>query len=84
MKFESIINDIDNIDPDLTIYMAEPWSISSNAVVEQEPETGIIPKYLEEQNLIYFLEVFLIQELKSDLKCDFSAQRVIDYALNDA
>jgi hypothetical protein len=84
MSFESTITEIDNLDPDLTIYVEEPWTIDSKTVVEQEPEMEIVPKYLKEHNFSYFLEVFLVQELKSDLGDDFNAQKVIDYAINDA
>ncbi|AHF89146.1 hypothetical protein OPIT5_01595 [Opitutaceae bacterium TAV5] len=92
MTLFEIINKLGEFDREHTIYAVEPWSPSSAAVVEPEPQSGGVPADAEKRGMSYFLEVFIAQDFLEDWQGNLPkkpsaterCQRVIDYAINDA
>jgi hypothetical protein len=92
MRLIDIIEKISSIDPESTIYVREPWATDSTSVVAREPDDGGLPSQAEAEHAVYFLEVFLAQQMLEDWiretgetpttqqLCD----RVLSYARNDA
>ncbi len=78
MKLKELILDLENLDPELTIYIDGAWGPESNILLCFEPEDGSSPKEYE-----YFLEVFILQELFESTP-DITVERIIQYALYDA
>ena len=77
MTLEQILLNINNEDPEYTIYAERPWTIHSDAIVCLEDSIDV------PNNLSYFLEVFLVLDIVEDLG-DSSIQRIIEYAEHDS
>jgi len=92
MKLIDVIRQISALDESSTIYAAEPWNPSSEAIVAPEPETGGLPVEAQSLGLKYFLEVFIARDfLEGWLENENSeptdiqkCKRLIEYAINDA
>ena len=74
-----------------TIYAKKPWSLESDAVIEDDPENCLVPPHLAEQGYDYFIEVFIALEFDEGVKqmtpsptIDQRCQRLIEYATYDA
>jgi len=88
----AVIDNLESLDPDATIYVAEPWKVESLALVEFEPAAGGLPEAAVRENLKYFLEVFVARDFLADWQMSLSQQptaeerceRLIHYAVNDA
>ncbi|MGL6316970.1 hypothetical protein [Vibrio sp. WXL103] len=78
MRLHEAVTRINELDPDMTIYIEPPWSSNSRVTICNEPDSGESPDGFE-----YFLEVFIVQDLFEDLP-SLSVERVIEYAQNDA
>lgn len=61
MTFAELVERLDALDDDLTIYAAESWSETSNAVAAREPEDGSLPP--EAAGMRYVLEVSIAREV---------------------
>ncbi|RYV02162.1 hypothetical protein SOPP22_11405 [Shewanella sp. OPT22] len=88
MELDEAISKLEFLDSDATIWIdsSDSWSIKSRVCIAIEKETGgapgSVPKHFE-----YFLEVFLIVELATELDSinkTSLTNRVIEYAKNDA
>lgn len=87
-----VVRSLRQLDPDLTIFAAEPWTGSSAAAVERGSVRGGPPEAAVRAGLAYFLEVHIAREVVDDWNgymegkasdedlCD----RLISYAVNDA
>lgn len=86
------VRDMDSLDDEWTIYAAEPWTASSNAIVAPEPEAGGLPPEAQTLGLKYFLEVFVAREFLEGWKSNMASApplelqcaRLIQYATTDA
>jgi hypothetical protein len=77
-----VIDQLEALDADATIYAARPWSADSRAVVAVGPEDGTVPK--EAAGLDYFLEVDIALEAATVSNAGTRFERVMHYAENDA
>jgi hypothetical protein len=85
------VTSLAKLDPDATIYVAEPWHPAADTLVVQEPPDGRPPEAATREKLTYFLEVRLAQEIADDWRRLDGSQdvletcrRLISYAKNDA
>lgn len=87
-----VVTKLESLDPDATIYVAEPWSRESSALVGFEPASGGLPEAASRNGLKYFLEVFVARDFLADWQATLDQQptdqerceRLIRYAVNDA
>ena len=90
MTLIEVIRDLEKYESEATIYVAEPWSENSVAVVAFEPDSGGLPN--EAESLSYFLEVFVVRDFLGDWLPSLETEptlkdrcsRLIQYAINDA
>jgi hypothetical protein len=87
-----LIQQLDLLDVDGTIFAAEPWSNASEAIVALEPGSGGMPAEAGRRGLKYFLEVSIAREVLDGWIANLGVQpslsqkcaRLITYAANDA
>jgi hypothetical protein len=92
MTLFEIIRDINKFDEAGTIYVKEPWTCDSTAIVAIEPDSGGLPKEAESLGLDYFIEVVIARDFLSDWVAALciapstreQCERLIKYAINDA
>ena len=96
MKVEKLIDIISKLssyeDDELTIYVVEPWTCDSNAIIAQEPEEGGIPPEAKGIEATYFIEIFIaidvLEGWKANVKREIplreQCERLIYYAIYDA
>ena len=92
MNLEQVVCSLQDLDEDLTIYVKAPWSPVSEAIVEMEPEEGLVPSHSRQLGFEYFLEVFIAKEFLEGWASGLArrpgskelAERLIQYAVNDA
>lgn len=93
MKLIDVVSGIEALPKEDTIYVTEPWSPDSLAVVALEPEGGDLPEAAQNGGMVYFLEVAIALEFLSYLEklhskrfssIDAKTHRLIQYAVNDA
>lgn len=92
MKLNELIDRLDSLDSESTIYAAKPWKHESEVWFGVEPEEGGLPEETKVLGLDYFLEVFIAQEFMEDWTTSLGRQpsleekcdRIIDYASFDA
>jgi len=92
MKLMDVVGRLSDFDEDDTIYVSEPWTENSNAMVATEPDEGLVPAKAAKAGLTYFIEIFIAIEFteawvaSQEEKPSLSAicQRLIEYAINDA
>lgn len=85
-------NDDEDEDETYTIYVSEPWTENSDAMVAIAPDDALVPAKAAKAGLTYFIEVYIAIEFTDawvaslDQKPSLSAicQRLIEYATNDA
>jgi hypothetical protein len=89
-KLVDIVADLTELEDDGTIYVVEPWSEDSLALVAIEPESGGLPEAAVRAGMSYFLEVSVAREFIEDLRTSgagahiSTCARLLEYALNDA
>jgi hypothetical protein len=87
-----IVTRLQSLDPDATIYVAEPWRCESSAMVDVEPASGGLPEAVCRRGLKYFLEVFVARDFLADWQSTLDkpptdqerCDRLIRYAVDDA
>ena len=87
-----LLDALDSLDDDLTIYAHEPWRSDSEAVAAREPADGGLPVDAREKKLSYFLEVSIAKEVLEDWLASQEepaapaarVDRLIHYATYDA
>ncbi|WP_256415086.1 hypothetical protein [Acinetobacter sp. 5862] len=73
-----------------TIYSTKPWTLNSETIIMIEPDEGGLEFTVDGRVYSYFLEIFLVKELLSDLAAENCLSlegkvlRIIQYAYNDA
>ncbi|RUU50124.1 hypothetical protein [Mesorhizobium sp. M2C.T.Ca.TU.002.02.1.1] len=92
-KLLDIVGRLSDFDEEDTIYVSEPWTEDSDAMVATAPDDSIVPpKAAAEAGLTYFIEIFIAIEFteawvaSQEEKPSLSAicQRLIEYATYDA
>src|SRR5258708_3324507 len=89
--FEAIKN-LSDLDENDTIYVAEPWTENSKAIVAPEPVSGGLPAEAAGLGLKYFLEVSVAREvlegwtgvLGAEPNLRAKVERLTRYAIDDA
>ncbi|MFV5536603.1 hypothetical protein VXQ47_17800 [Acinetobacter pittii] len=85
MNLQEMISNIEYLSDEQTIYVEQPWNISSNTIAQSDDE--MIEVYIDGKHYAYFLEVFIIRELITDLDDSLNIedliQRIIKYAVDD-
>ncbi|WP_426767423.1 hypothetical protein [Erwinia aphidicola] len=92
LKLIDVIDQLESFDDESTIYVEQPWSPDSLALVAAELEDGGIPDEAAKINAEYFLEVFLANEFLEGWLSSFNQApsvkdqclRLIEYAEHDA
>ena len=92
MTLLKVIQELNTLDKESTIYATTPWTEDSIAMVLPEPEAGGIPQKADELGLKYFIEVFIAHEFLTDWEGTLDkvptahekCARLIQYAINDA
>ena len=92
MTLRNVIESLDSLNENSTIYAANPWTESSEVMVAQEPEAGGVPGEAAQLGLKYFLEVFIARDFVNDWiasletppSLDETCKRLIRYATHDA
>jgi hypothetical protein len=95
VKLIELVERLAELDDEETIYVCEPWTADSAAMVAlEDPDRKPfgVPLEAAEAGMTYFLEVFGAREVVEDLiaflgeKPNSTAicQRLIEYAINDA
>jgi hypothetical protein len=85
LKLRDVVERIDGLDDELTIYAAAEWAPDSPVVVAKEPEAGGVPA--EAAGMRYFLEVAIAKEVLGgliELDLEKKTLRLIQYAITDA
>jgi len=92
MSLIDIVQNINEQDDGMTIYVEKPWSCSSKAALAIEPEDGCLPAELESTEFEYFLEIFIAKEFLKDwtesmadfVSTEQQCERLIKFAQDDA
>lgn len=92
MTLIEVVDALESLNEESTIYASEPWTDSSTAVVARESESGRSPDAAQELGLTYFLEVFIARQFLEGWTAHLDAEptlqekcaRLIEYAINDA
>ena len=92
MRLLDVILSLDDLDEASTIYLQEPWTKESNAVVALEPNDGGLPPEVKTLGLNYFIEVSIAREFLEDWARTLATppsvsercERLIQFAINDA
>ncbi|MFV5357718.1 hypothetical protein VXQ28_09850 [Acinetobacter oleivorans] len=85
-SLQEMISNIKHISDEHTIYVEQPWGITSKAIALSNDEK--IEVIIKDKCYIYFLKVFIIKGLIEDLDDFLNNQelvfKIIQYAINDA
>ena len=92
MTLIKLMQKIESLDKESTIYVDKPWTESSKALVLREPESGELPSEAKKLGLSYFLEVSIARDFLEDWIVSLDTTptpqekclRLIQYATNDA
>lgn len=92
MTLFKIVQELDILDTNSTIYAAKPWTENSIALVLPEQESGELPPEAKRLGLSYFLEVFIAHDFLFDWAANANHKsttqqlcaRLIKYATKDA
>ena len=92
MTLLEVIEGLDCLPEEATIYARQPWSCESIAIVDNEEEEGGAPESARPMHLKYFIEVAIAREFLEDWEnsVDHSTtsvqrcERIIRYAEDDA
>jgi hypothetical protein len=92
MQLSEVVRRLASWDQEGTIYVAEPWTSESAAIIAKEPESGEVPEPAAREGLKYFLEVFLAREFLEGWESTLGrtptdeerCERLIRYAIDDA
>jgi hypothetical protein len=92
MKLIEAIRDLDDFNPESTIYASQPWTENSETIMAHEPDSGGLPAEAERLGLRYFLEVFVAREFVEGWIANLDVPpsphekcaRLIEYAVTDA
>ena len=92
VKLAKVVERLAELDSRDTIYVSEPWTEGSDAVVAPEPEQGGMPPEAAEVGMKYFLEVSIACDFVEDWIASLDekpnstaiCRRLIRYAIDDA
>lgn len=88
MNLKNILNNIDSIDEDTTIFAKKPWAENSDVFLKKNHGT-YLDNELKAKGYEYFLEVFVIKEAlevfgNRKISPDEKFKFIVFYAENDA
>ncbi|MEZ2329937.1 hypothetical protein AB6802_09450 [Mesorhizobium sp. RCC_202] len=92
-KLLDIVGRLSDFDEDDTIYVAEPWTEDSDAMVATAPDDSTKPpKAAAKAGLTYFIEIFIaiefteawVESQEAEPSLSAICQRLIEYATYDA
>jgi hypothetical protein len=75
MKLAEIVESLEAQNEEETIFAAEPWSCSSEAVIASEPEDGSLPAIAAARCLTYFVEVSVAKEFLDGCRLNETAPK---------
>jgi len=92
MTLLQVVQKLEILDQEYTIYAKKPWIENSIALVLKEPESGELPREAQELGLSYFIEVSIANEfleewtfcLMSKATLKQKCLRLIQYTIKDA
>ncbi len=93
MTLLHLINNLAQLDLDLTLYAKKPWQPTSEAVAAlPDPDERPVPPELEAQGFHYFMEVSVATEFARGWRSTkflppssrALCERLVQYAINDA
>ncbi|MFD2052812.1 hypothetical protein ACFSQT_06720 [Mesorhizobium calcicola] len=92
MKLLDIVGRLSELDEADTIYVSEPWTENSDAMVAPQPEGALVPAEAAKEGLTYFLEIHIaievtegwVASLKEKPSLSAVCERLIYYATYDA
>jgi len=91
MNLEKFIKQINEVDEYLTIYLKGKLSIDSEVFLYHNQDHKIDPIMKDDEQYLYLIEVFIAKDFIDDYVNSFFnpndeklAQRLLDYAINDA
>lgn len=92
MKLLDIVGRLPEFDEEDTIYVSEPWTEDSDAMVATGPEGALVPAEAAKEGLTYFLEIHIaieviegwVASLKEKPSLSAICERLIYYATYDA
>lgn len=92
MTLLDAISTLDELEEADTIYLQEPWTEESIAMVAAEPDEGGVPPEAKALGLSYFIEVAIARDFLDDWLSSLPSTatmsercaRLIQYAVNDA
>lgn len=92
MTLLEIVQELDALDKESTIYAAKLWTENSSALVLPELESGEVPLEAKKLGLSYFMEVFIAHDFLVDWASGLNIEpttqqkctRLIQYAAMDA
>jgi hypothetical protein len=87
MTLLEAIEKLSSFNQSYTIYAAQPWTAESQTIVAPEPEAGGFPVEAGTENLEYFLEIFIANEILESSQTAPPTEkcaRLIQYAKTDA
>ncbi|ESW89017.1 MULTISPECIES: hypothetical protein [unclassified Mesorhizobium] len=87
-----IVGRLPEFDEEDTIYVSEPWTEDSDAMVATGPEGALVPAEAAKEGLTYFLEIHIaievieawVASLKERPSLSAICERLIYYATYDA
>ena len=92
IKLLDIVGRLSDFDEEDTIYVSEPWTEDSDAMVATEPEGALVPAEAAKEGLTYFIEIdgaiefteAWVASLKEKPSLSAICERLIYYATYDA
>lgn len=95
MTLQRVVADLDEIDEDLTIYIASgsEWTAESRVITALEPDDHTLPQEAAALDMEYFLEVFIAQDVLrawqkwqevKEVSLEKKLEILLYYAENDA
>ncbi len=92
MTLLHVVQKLNTLDDESTIYALKPWTENSKAMALREPQSGGVPLEAEALGLEYFLEIAIANEFIQDWVASLDVVpspqqkclRLIQYAINDA
>ena len=91
LKLLDVVANLKSYDENLTIYVTEPWTCDSEAVLALEPDEGGLPDEAKARGAEYFIEVFVATEFLDGFietlgpkSAQEQCERLVHYALHDS
>lgn len=91
MTLLEVVQKLNILDEEDTIYATKPWTENSTALVMPEPESGELSPEIKELGVQYFIEVFIAKDFINDWiktqnkpSYELICFRLIEFVMKDA